>query len=363
MKMKLNKEIARALCVSIVLLMFLFSGAWAEENEPNKESPKEEPKAGKEIFVDKVIEPFKLFWCGNNALLFDYEEGVFIYDVESRKKTHLDDRYMSPIACSLDGQWFVYRGPTDPAWNTDSKKFGFVNLWRYELKTGRKQKFLVADNGYASSVGKGLFSPVGNTIYLAFKPTTSIEMPEPKWDVVWLERDNTGEGWLSDPVALVGSGKYNAQSGMIEIDVVSPYKKKIKLDSGFHNAHFLMTDSQGNIYMETYDDKMGNGKRIVRCSVDLDNEEISCGSLFFGDLISRGFSSYYSFDIPDDVNFAVIAEWGDSCVRLRRIGESGGQCVTSTDRKIVSYVSISPDGKWLAYETIDGLYVTEFIID
>ena len=364
MKMKLSKEIATALCVSIFLLLFSFSGVWAEDIELNKKLPEEGGKIRNEIFVDKIIEPFEFFWCGNNALLFEYEEGVFIYDVESKKKTHLDDRHMSAIACSPDGQWFVYRGPTDPAWNTDSQKFGFINLWRYELKTGKKQKFLVADNSYASSVGKGLFSPVDNTIYLAFKPTISIEMPEPKWDVVWLERNNDGQGWLNDPVALVGAGKYNAQSGIVEIDVVSPYKKKIKLDSGFHNTFFLMTDAQGNIYMETYYDKMHTGGgRIVRCSVDLDNEEISCGSLFFGDLISDGFLSYYGFDIPDDVNFAVIAKWGDSCVRLRRIGESGGRCVTSTDRKIGSYVRISPDGKWLAYETFEGLYITEFTIN
>jgi hypothetical protein len=177
----------------LFLVLLCFSPvSWSIEIVGKEELANKKPRHGKEIFVDKVIEPFKLFWCGNNALLFDYEEGVFIYDVESRKKTHLDDRDMSTIACSPDGQWFIYRGPDDPAWDTNSQEFGIVNLWRYEFKTGRKQKFLVADNGYASSVGKGLFSPVDNTIYLASKPVTAIEMPEPKWDVVWLERDNVG---------------------------------------------------------------------------------------------------------------------------------------------------------------------------
>ena len=350
-----------------VFLFFVFLCSppisWAGEDELKEESANEKQRHGKEIFVDKVVEPFKLFWCGNNALLFEYEKGVFIYDVESRKKTHLGDRHMSTVACTPDGQWFVYRGPDDPELDTNSKEFGIINLWRYELKTGKKQMFLVADNAYASSVGEGLFSPLGNTIHLTSKPVTAIEMPEPKWDVVWLERNNVGQGWLNDPVALVGAGKYNAKSGTVEIDVVSPYKKKIKLGSGFHNARFLMTDAQGNIYLETSDDNFGNGRRIIRCSVDFDNKEISCGTLFFGDLISEGFSSYSGFDIPGDVNFAVIAQGGNSCVRLRRIGESGGRCVTSTDHKIGSYVRISPDGKWLAYETFDGLYITEFTIN
>jgi hypothetical protein len=145
MKMKLSKGIATAFFVSMFLLLLSFSGARAGEIEPKKELPKEESKTKKEIFVDKVIEPNDLFWCGNNALVFYKRDGLFIYDVESRKKTRLDDLYMVPIACTPDGQWFVYKGPDDPAWDTNSQEFGIVNLWRYEFKTGRKQKFLVAD--------------------------------------------------------------------------------------------------------------------------------------------------------------------------------------------------------------------------
>ena len=170
-----------------------------------------------------------------------------------------------------------------------------------------------------------------------------MEMPEPKWDVVWLKRDSRGEGWFKEPLALVGAGKYHGRSGLLEVDVISPYKKKNFLNSGFFDASFVMTDAKARVYLRTFDDKMGGGERIIRCSIDLDKKYVSCGSVFFGDLISAGYSYY--------------------CVRIRRIGESKGRCVTSTDHKIGREVKSHPMKSGWPTRPFDGLYITEFIRD
>lgn len=374
-----NKKFRFLLAVFLVTFSFSSLGC-ATKNEPKEKlsektvAPKEiaalkedikptnETKAGEEILVDSMIDIFRMFWCGKkNTLVFTKKDGLFIYDVESRKKVRLGNPYMSPLTCSPDGEWLVYTDSTSSRYDEVDPARGIVDLWRYELKSGRHQKFLYSDS-YVRYAGEGIFAPEGNTLYLDFQPSTSMEMPEPKWDVVWLKRDSKGMGWFKEPLALVGAGKYHGRSGLVEIDIISPYTKKIFLDSGFYYASFEMTDAKGRVYLRTWDDKMGNGERIIRCSIDLGKRDISCGSVFFGDLISGGYNSY-SYDITDNGDFAVITQSGENCVRIRRIGESEGRCITSTDHKINREVKISPDEKWLAYETYDGLYITEFIIE
>ena len=368
-------KIKRSFFLFFVLLCLSLVGC-AGENEPKEKSPekvvtpreevkageeerepKEESRPGKEIFVDSSLTAYRVLWCGKkNSLVYDKDEGLFVYDVESGLKVRVGGAYLSPLGCSPDGEWLVYEDRLINRFDDDNIEQRNLFLWRYELKTGKRQKFLIADDVYTSGVDGAIFAPVDNTIYLANKPATTMEMPEPKWEVVWLERNTIGKAWLKEPLALVGSGKSMSHSGpMIEIDVLSPYKKKIELDSGFNHPFLIMTDAQDRVYMR-------DDKRIVRCSFDLDNEVISCGSVFLGDIIAETNSSF-GFDITNDGNFVVFSKWRDSCVRIRRIGESKGRCITSTDHKVDTDVDISPDGKWLAYKTFDGLYITEFTID
>lgn len=356
------------LAAFFILLCFSFVGC-AGVNELREKSPNEE--AGKEILIDRNITANRPFWCGKkNTLVYHKEVGLFIYEVESGKKIKVGDGYQSPLTCTPDGEWLIYMDKSSTRWDTDSYDLGVVDLWRYELKTGKREKFFIVSDDDASSARGAIFAPKGLKLYLSFKPETTMEMPEPKWDVVWLERESVGSVWFKEPMALIGDGSGRYQEGALVIDVLSPYKKKFVMDSGFYGATIIMIDAQERIYMNTVDDNFARGEQTVRCSLDVDKVAISCESIF-KDIMAEGHPSF-GFDITSDGDFAVTALWKDSCVRLRRRGESGERCITNDDSMVGTKANISPDERWLAFTRLrhigernyhSDLYITRFTRD
>ena len=344
-----------------IILCFSLFGC-AGKNEVRENSPNED--AGEEILIDRNITANRLLWCGeNNTLVYHTEVGLFIYDVKSGEKVKVGDGYQSPIACTPDDKWLIYMDKSSARYDKVDNSRGNADLWRYEFKTGKNEKFLIVGSSYTLSAGEAIFAPKGFKLYLAYKPSTTMEMPEPKWDVVWLERERAGSVWFKKPLALIGDGgRY--QDGALVIDVISPYKKHFVMDAGFHDSYIQMIDAQERIYMRTADDNFGRGWQTVRCSVDVDKVSISCESIF-KDIMAEGHPSF-GYDITNDGDFAVIAKQDDNCVRLRRIGESGGRCITNDDRTVGTNVSISPDEKWLVFDksrhTEDKLYRSDLYI-
>ena len=357
-----------SLFVLSFVLLSLSSVGCVKKIEPKGESPKEGGEAKKEIFVDSDITTNKPFWCGKmNALVYHKKVGLFIYEVESGKKVKVGNGYQVPLACSPDGEWLIYEDKKSVRWDTETSEELVADIWRYELKTGKREKFFIVSDDEASSGSSAIFAPVGNTLYLVYKPVTTMEMPEPKWDVVWLERERAGSVWFKEPLALIGDGSGRYQMGALVIDVISPYKKQFVMDAGFHDSTILMIDAQERIYMRTADDNFSRGEQTVRCSIDVNKVAISCESIF-KDIMAEG-HPYFGFDITKDGDFAVTSLWKDSCVRLRRIGESEGRCITSDDRMVGTKVNISPDEKWLAFTIerhmgersyLSDLYITSF---
>lgn len=303
-----------------IFLCFSFVGC-AGVNELREKSPNKE--TGEEILLGRNNINERPLWCGkNNTLVYHTEVGLFTYDVKSGEKVKVGNGYQSPIACTPDGKWLIYMNKSSARYDkVDNSRGNAADLWRYEFKTGRNEKFLIVGESYTLSAGEAIFAPKGFKLYLANKPTSTMEMPEPKWDVVWLERERAGMVWFKKPLALIGDGgRY--QSGALVIDVISPYKKQFVVDAGFHDSTIQMIDAQERIYMRTADDNFGRGWQTVRCSVDVDKIAISCESIF-KDIMAEGHPSF-GYDITKDGDFAVTAKMDDNCVRLRRIGESGG---------------------------------------
>ncbi len=351
------------LAVSFVAFSLL---GCAEVNELTKKPKNKE--TGEEILLGRNILNEKPLWCGkNNTLVYHTEVGLFTYDVKSGEKVKVGNGYQKPIACTPDGKWLIYMNKSSGRYDKLDNSRSNSDLWRYEFKTGRNEKFLIVDESYTLSARGAIFSPKGSKLYFADKPSTTLEMPEPKWEVVWLERESAGRVWFKKPLALIGDGVGRYQDGALVIDVISPYKKQFVMDAGFYGAYTLMIDAQERIYMRTADDNFGRGWQIVRCSVDVDKVAISCESIF-KDIMAEGHPSF-GFEITKDGDFAVIAKQDDNCVRLRRIGESGGRCITRDDRTVGTNVSISPDEKWLVFDRSrhndeklyrSDLYITRF---
>lgn len=352
----------------VLLMSFSFSlVGCAGEKRNIGELDQEKPGINKEILLGRNNINERPLWCGrNNTLIYHTEVGLFTYDVKSGEKVKIGNGFQSPLACTPNGKWLIYMNKSSARYDKLDISRGNADLWRYEFKTGRNEKFLIVDESYTLSAGEAIFAPKGSKLYLAYKPSTTMEMPKPKWDVVWLERERAGSVWFKKPLALIGDGgRY--QDGALVIDVISPYKKQFVMDAGFNGSTIQMIDAQERIYMRTAYDNFVHGWQTVRCSVDVDKVSISCEAIF-KDIMAEGHPSF-GYDITRDGDFAVTAKRFDSCVRLRRIGESGGRCITRDDRTVGTNVSISPDEKWLVFDKSrlkdekyyrSDLYITRF---
>jgi len=106
------------------------------------------------------------------------------------------------IACSHDGTWLVYVDSTSVRYDIGTYERGVRDFWRYNFKTGQRQKFAIAQGG-------GKWSPDGKKfLFQLSKPRSSIEQPNPKWELVFSKRDWPHRGgfeiqWLSDSSSVI----------------------------------------------------------------------------------------------------------------------------------------------------------------
>ena len=360
-----KKSIFILLMPCFIFLCFTFVSC-AEVNEFTKKAKNKESE--EEILLGRNILNEKPLWCGkNNTLIYHTNVGLFAYDIKSGEKVKIGNGFQSPLACTPNGKWLIYMNKSSARYDKLDNSRGNADLWRYEFKTGRNEKFMIVDENNTLSAKGAIFSPKGSKLYFVDKPSTTMEMPKPKWKVVWLERESAGRVWFKKPLALIGDGVGRYQDGALVIDVISPYKKQFVMDAGFHDSSIQMIDAQERIYMRTADDNFGHGWQTVRCFVDVDKITISCEAIF-KDIMAEGHPSF-GYEVTKDGDFAVIANMDDNCVRLRRIGESGGRCITSDDITVGTTVSISPDEKWLVFDKSrlkdekyyrSDLYITRF---
>jgi len=317
----------------------------------------------KEILVAENITNVHPFWCGQrNVLIYSAEEkGLFYYDIKTGLNVNVADWGNTPLACSPDGEWLVYADKFSVRYDKGTVEIGVVDVWRHEFKTGKNQKFVIADDGHVSSAREGIFPPKGLTLYLGRRPNERMEMPEPVWEVVWSQRRSGGHLWLQDPPAIIGVyGDPDKDRFALEIEVFDAEERIITIYPEFQTFYPLLTDKQNRVYMTVEEN---DGLRVVRCTVDVKEEKLSCHTVLQEDGHVKG------FDVLSDGETAVFTRDDDRCVRIMLTGKKKADCITASRYVIGNYVAISPDGGWMTFTAnrksdegnhdISDLYIVE----
>jgi hypothetical protein len=330
-------------------------------------------KGGKESLVQRDVTGNRPIWCGPGRTELVYvvdDVGIFRYDIETGKRVQITGWGDWPVACTPDGEWFIYReGGSYRADKGDPEHRVVVDLWRYELATGKRQRFAIADDEGVGSFNEAVYSSEGLKFYLGGRPGESIEMPEPVWEVVWSEKNKLGESiWFSDSSAVITS-YWGRQDGDYDIvaEVLKPERKTVVFNpEEISNFFLLLADSQNRLYMRV-DDEGADSRIVERCDIDLEKEELSCQTVLE---LPRGAPapdrlcpecptfplatgpSVEGFDLFGDGETMAYTTTRDRCVRLMRIGEEEGECLTTSDYRGVGHVVISPDERWVAF-TVD----------
>ncbi len=313
-------------------------------------------KGGAEILIASDIASFRPFWCGTSGRLIyvkkDY--AVYSYDVKTGNSTNIAGVWSAPVGCTPDGKWLVYEDTDSVRYDKDNIEEMVSDFWRYEFKTGKKQKFVIADNS------AGYLSPTGLKFYIGRRPAERIPMPEPHWDILWSEGRGRGILWLADGSAIIGFYQgVDRRKMILSVEVFIPEKKTIAITPQFQSFYPLMVDKQKRVYIRDG----GKDERIVRCKIDIKRETISCETIF------ESWNSFMNIDVFSDGETLVFSkEQDDNCVRIQKIDEKEAPCLTTAGLPMSSYLAISPDEHWLAFErshykknkyTNDDLYIIE----
>jgi hypothetical protein len=357
-------------------------------------------KGGKETLIARGVSNDLPFWCGPGAkIVYEVEdEGFYIHDLATGRRVKAGDENAAPVACTHDGKWVVYRDRNSFRTNDNypDHRCPVIDLWRYELSTGERQRVAVVCESEVSTFSQAVISPTGHRLFLGKDPGVSVEMPEPVWEVAWSnERKSTGMVLLSRSSALLGTyamrgpkrDGYASFIDVMEVEIFEPERKIVRLYP--QSRHFVprLSDKEDRVYIRIQGEEV-EGRVIERCGLDLEKEAISCvpvlelpsrnkrpASLCLGcPALPVSPGGIEGFDIFSDEETMVYTVYGDRCVRVKKIGEEEAGCLTSSDYRIGYFVTISPNERWLAFTVhrklgvadgfdvvTDDLYVIELI--
>lgn len=307
-------------------------------------------------------------WCGNTSILIHgTETGIELIDLDGNKTSVSTNGTDYPRGCTPDGKWVIYedrksareyrdrfgRVPENivddgPGWH------GFIiDLYRYEVATGTRQKFAVVRDDSTASV-----SPDGLKVLLGNRHDSAIEMPEPKWKALWLTNEWTylETFWFPDSSGIATLLWGNGASLGVEFFGQKRWAKEFSLDSISPARKFSGSieamDNEGRLYFSTtvYTDG-GQGKNIYdyfRC--DIKDKELVCEAI--GELDGRE-HRIGSREILPNGNI-VFKRDGEYCIRLMEKGQTGSECVADIRHAGAIYENIdlietSADGKWMAF--------------
>jgi hypothetical protein len=345
----------------VVLVLFASITSYADENKVYVNQGQQ-----KEILVARDVTLEHPVWCGNNALVISSERlGLRWINFLNNKTVKIhSSAYVGAVDCSPDGEWLIYVDTRSSRWDKGSYERGVVDFWRYNLKTGKRQKFAVASGG-------GKWSPDGTKfLFYGLKPQTCIEQPEPRWNLVWSGRGlSTEQGfvadWLSDSENIIITtisddkvyiekhpGNEPAQLLLPNIDLGDIYN--LKIDK--HNKIYILSRAKQKMNKKT----IYGEARLLGCQTI--GNDLQCE-----DILKRN-KSIITYSISLYGRKIAFLEKGNSCVWLLQEGKGDSQCVAlwAKDNFLRTYpdagaiLSISPDGKWMTFlrprkiETIRG---------
>jgi len=335
--LKSKKRIAAAFLVSLILLFAGFE-SYADGKEVSKQEQQKEILVARDVSLDSPV------WCGNNALVVSSERlGLRWTNLLNNKtgKIH-SSAYVGAVDCSHDAEWLVYVDTRSSRWDKGSYERGVVDFWRYNIKTGKHQKFAIAEGG-------GKWSPDGKKfLFYGSKPTAYIEQPEPKWNLIWSQKYwPSGQGfevaWLADSysVIIINNDKVYIERYK---EGESVQLQQLNVDLG--DINHLKVDRHNRIYLLARS-KQPNGLRaLLRC-------QIADDSLQCEDILKRNKSiAVGGYAITQDGRNIIFIEEGKTWKEKRCVWllKEGGEPKCITPSAIIrSTINISPNGKWMTF--------------
>ncbi|MEK6531585.1 MAG: hypothetical protein AABZ23_03720 [Deltaproteobacteria bacterium] len=372
MKKIYKNRIAAGIFFSFVAFSFSIYGCAA--GKPASVTTPIKIKGEKEILVARDIGgglPFSLIrWCGNNALLiYGGEFGTQWVDIKGNKATISTNSADYPVDCTPDGKWVLYadrnsareyrdkegRTPENivdegPGWHGS-----VMDLYRYEIKTGTRQKFAVVRDDSSA-----LISPDGSKVLFGNRHDWDIEMPEPRWEPMWLTNEWTyfNARWLSDSSGVV-TLVWNANASLgVEIFGKNGWAKEFSLDmirsDPRANVSLEAADKNNVLHFTTVEDYPASNlsRRIYNFfSCKIKQKDLICG-LREGIEEEEGDNILSITLLPNED--VIFKKEEDNCVRRVKRRKTVAECIADTRYGDVVYldidlIEISPDGRWMAF--------------
>lgn len=360
-----------------MIFIFAVHGSHAEELQA-PESMHVKIKGEKELLVAKDIGgglPFSHTfylkgWCGNTSLLIHgTETGIELLDFNGNKTTVSSKGTDYPLGCTPDGKWVIYKDRNSdreyrdrfgrlpenivddgPGWH------GFVtDLYRYEVASGRRQKFAVVRDDSTAIV-----SPDGLKVFLGNRHDSAIEMPEPKWEPVWLTNDWTyfDTFWLPDSSGIVTGVWGDGASLGVEFFGKDGWAKEFSMD-------MLRSAPESNTSIAAVDEN--NGLHFVTVeNVSTDDSSRKTYNFFNCKIKHKDLICSLADGIKEDEDDNILSlrllsngdiifkKEEDNCIRRVKHRKLLAECIADTryNNEIyigIDLIEISPDGKWMTF--------------
>lgn len=372
----IKKKITLSVLLFSLIFVFAIHKGYTEEPQPPSGKPVKN-KAEKEILVARDIgggmpfsQTFSLDgWCGNTSfLIHGTETGIKLLYFNGHETTVSSKGTDYPKGCTPDGKWVIYEDRNSAREYRD--RFGRVpenivddgpgwhglvtDLYRYEIATGRRQKFAVVRDDSTA-----LVSPDGLKVFLGNRHDSAIEMPEPKWETVWLTNDWTRvlTFWLPDSSGIATQVWGDGSSFGVEFFGTDGWAKEFSLEQINPEEKYSISleavDSEGRLYIRMGEDYLKTNYRawhkyhFVRCKIK--DKELACEAIGEFDVRNYYISNSNLLANGD----YVFKKDGDDCIRLLKPWHASAECIADTRYKNETYEDISligtsPDGKWMA---------------
>ena len=347
------------------------------QHTPTKIQGKKELLVAKDIGRGSDVHP--VFWCGNDAIVvYNEEMGIGLIKIPSGERVNVSHNALDyPFNCSPDGKWVVYmdRASTrldkadrvmtaedygfDPELDVWPVWEGYVaDLYRFDVATGKKQRFAVVRSEVPAWE---VVSPDGTKAFLGGRHNSSIDMPEPWWEPLWFSADDpkdwdwnqTEARWLKDSSGVVRPGHNKLY---VELFGKGGWAKRLAVRPEAKDSMFaLSVDKNGGIYFLVSEGPEPQLGRFLMYRCKIEDKELSC------QVVLNRNSYIISYDILPEGDI-IFTESDDNCIRRISPKHIKAECVAGGRYHAeIFMIGISPDGKWLAYETLNELFAIELV--
>ena len=308
-------------------------------------------------------------WCGPRLLMFAYGytggygkvfpfHGGFLFDVVSRKMWKLGKLHGGEgIGCSPDGEWLTYFKKVNQGKD--------LVLWRYHIKTGKKEPFLQLD----AKVGyMGMFSPDGKRIlYFRKRMGEPIKTGDPQWKISWLGWEQGRQAtavWLADSTGILVKDLSDPKDNLSKSVMWTArpealdQRRPLRVDSELSQLKVDAANRIYGIHYQTFPHIPGTpqkGKRsLMRCEIT------TADSFKCEEAIAGNPNITPSYQVSQDggvIFFHDHVEAEDQCC-IWRYDVNNKQKQRLWEGRAIFSLNLSLDGKYMAFKS-DGLFVPD----